>query len=141
MADISGISGYDSSYAASSASGTSSTNEDSSTLGKDDFLKILITQLTNQDPLEPLEDTEFIAQMAQFTSLEQMTNMAQSLESLTNFSMLNAVGFIDRTVTYVNDEGGLSEATVTGVAFDNGAVVLTLDDESAIYLESVVGVA
>jgi flagellar basal-body rod modification protein FlgD len=51
-------------------------------LGKDEFLKILITQLTNQDPTEPMEDREFIAQMAQFSTLEQMTNMTDQFERL-----------------------------------------------------------
>ena len=48
----------------------------SQTMGKDDFLQILITQLRHQDPTAPMQDTEFIAQMAQFSSLEQMSNMA-----------------------------------------------------------------
>ncbi|MBT3276089.1 MAG: flagellar hook assembly protein FlgD, partial [Spirochaetales bacterium] len=55
---------------------------ESDNLGKDDFMKILITQLTHQDPTEPMKDTEFIAQMAQFSTLEQITNMTQDFSKL-----------------------------------------------------------
>jgi len=51
-------------------------------LGKDDFLRILVTQLQNQDPTAPLEDKEFVAQMAQFSTLEQMTNMSKGFQKL-----------------------------------------------------------
>jgi len=52
-------------------------------LGRDDFLRLLITQLSHQDPMNPMEDREFIAQMAQFSTLEQMTNMATDFARLT----------------------------------------------------------
>jgi flagellar basal-body rod modification protein FlgD len=52
-------------------------------LGRDDFLKILITQLSYQDPTAPMQDKEFIAQMAQFSTLEQMTGMAKDFNKLT----------------------------------------------------------
>ena len=55
-------------------------NQQKNDLDKDAFLKLLTTQLANQDPLSPMEDREFIAQLAQFSSLEQMTAMNQTLE-------------------------------------------------------------
>jgi flagellar basal-body rod modification protein FlgD len=54
----------------------------STTLDRDDFLKILITQLQHQDPTSPVEDKDFIAQMAQFSSLEQITNMSAGFQKL-----------------------------------------------------------
>ncbi|MCL2801056.1 MAG: flagellar hook assembly protein FlgD [Treponema sp.] len=56
-------------------------------LGQDDFLKLLITQLTYQDPSAPMEDKQFIAQMAQFSTLEQMTKMASDFSKLTSLLM------------------------------------------------------
>jgi len=53
-------------------------------LGRDDFLRLLIAQLSNQDPTNPMEDREFIAQMAQFSTLEQMTQMSADFSRLTS---------------------------------------------------------
>jgi flagellar basal-body rod modification protein FlgD len=61
-------------------------------MGKDEFLKILVTQLQYQDPLNPVDDTEFIAQMAQFSALEQMQNLN------TTFTMSQALSLIGKDV-------------------------------------------
>ena len=80
-------------------------------LGKDDFLKLLMTQLSNQDPTSPMENTEFIAQMAQFSSLEQMTNMNQEFAKMNSMLVSSqAVGTIGKTVDIT-----LGDTKTTGV--------------------------
>src|SRR4051794_20568188 len=83
-----------------------------STLGKDDFLKLLVGQLQHQDPMEPANDTEFIGQMAQFSSLEQESNTAESTGQMADqLGRSGALGLIGRTVTYTD----AAKQTQTGV--------------------------
>jgi len=74
-------------------------------LGKEDFLKILLTQLSHQDPTAPMEDKEFIAQMAQFSSLEQMTNMAADFTKMARMLRgTEAAGSLGRAVEIQLDD-------------------------------------
>ena len=100
-------------------------------LDKNDFLKILITQLSHQDPTQPMQDKEFIAQMAQFSSLEQITNMSEGLSRVANLlAKSQAVGLLgnlvdigegDRTVTGLVEEvtgGDFPQILVNGRYYD-----------------------
>ena len=72
------VSGIDNIVSQSATSQTTTTK----TLGKDDFMKLLLAQLKNQDPLKPIDGTDFAAQLAQFSSLEQLSNMNTELKNL-----------------------------------------------------------
>lgn len=86
-----------------SAANKATTSAATKELGKDQFLKILITQLQNQDPMQPMEDKEFIAQMAQFSSVEQLVNISSKLEALGK--SLGAVSsMIGREISWISTE-------------------------------------
>jgi flagellar basal-body rod modification protein FlgD len=87
-------------------------------LGKDDFLKILLKQLSYQDPMAPMEDKEFIAQMAQFSSLEQMNNMAADFARMTSlFQSAEASGALGKSVELFQEDEIVS-GTVRAVTRD-----------------------
>jgi flagellar basal-body rod modification protein FlgD len=81
------------------AAATSAKSTAKNTLGKDSFMKMMIAQLQNQDPLNPMDGTAFVAQLAQFSSLEQLQNLNDVMSSLptylgsfSNAQMANLIG-------------------------------------------------
>lgn len=99
-------------------------------LGKDDFLKILVAQLSNQDPMQPMQDTEFIGQMAQFSSLEQMTNMNKSMnkffDSQLQSSMTDYAHLIGKSVQW-QENNEANAGKVEAVLYKEGKVLAELD--------------
>lgn len=93
------------------------------TLGKDDFLKLLMAQLNNQDPLKPMEHQEFSAQLAQFGSLEQLQNIHKGIESLQggmgNEAKLSALGMIGKSVSANGNEVELMEGQPVNLSFSS----------------------
>lgn len=61
-------------------------------LGKDDFLKLLVSKLQNQDPMKPMDDESFVAELAQFSSLEQMGNIADGIAQQNQLSLIQSQG-------------------------------------------------
>ncbi len=89
-------------------------------IGQEDFLKILLTQLSFQDPLKPMDNQEFIAQMAQFTSLEQTRELNDKTDALLSIqSATQSIGLIGRTVE-VGTDSGTTVGTVTTITFNSG---------------------
>lgn len=113
-----------------------------SALGKDEFLKILMAQLQNQDPMSPVEDKDFIAQMAQFTSLEQTVNMTAMIEKMvqaqTASQMINYQSFVGKEVVWhkmtdQTDADGqpvveTGNGTIASIKFAGESVQFTLTD-------------
>ncbi len=104
-----------------------------SELGSDVFLRLLVTQLQNQDPTNPVENGEFIAQLAQFTTLEQTTNMNKLLEQLvgqdTQRTELNLVNLIGRTVVSEGDTVSLgkTDQPILAYALSDTATRVTVE--------------
>lgn len=87
-----------------------------SELGMDDFLKLLTTQLTSQDPLSPMQDTDFIAQMANFSSLTQMEIMSKNMELLrAQQDAMSIQSMIGKHVRADLGEEGIIEGKITHV--------------------------
>jgi flagellar basal-body rod modification protein FlgD len=111
-------------------------------MGKDDFMKLLIAQLQNQDPTNPMKDNEFIAQMAQFSSLEQTMNLSKSFdkfaEAQNQSQLIQYNSFVGKSIKWheISDKVGedgkpiVNEGTgmINSVKFVNGSAVFTMQD-------------
>ncbi|MEC7785974.1 MAG: flagellar hook capping FlgD N-terminal domain-containing protein [Nitrospinota bacterium] len=113
-------------------------------LGKNDFLKLLVAQLEHQDPLSPQEGQEFAAQLAQFSSLEQLTNVNDNLKAgqafdlaMSNSSMINLIG---KTVDAPGNGFELGEDETETLKFslsqDSKAVTINVYDSTGVNVAS-----
>ncbi|HOP64888.1 MAG TPA: flagellar hook capping FlgD N-terminal domain-containing protein [Spirochaetota bacterium] len=100
-------------------------------LGKESFLKLLVTELRHQDPTKPMEDKEFIAQMAQFSTLEQMSNMNKEIKNLLGSSRAyEAYGILGKEVdTFDTVKKVRVSGVVSSVFYKGDEVMLRIGAE------------
>jgi flagellar basal-body rod modification protein FlgD len=94
------------------------------TLDQSDFLQLLVTQLSSQDPMNPVSDAEFIGQMAQFSTLQETTTMQQSVSSL------QASNLLGQTIQVQNSQGQTVTGPVSSVLFQSGSPELIVNGQS-----------
>jgi flagellar basal-body rod modification protein FlgD len=123
------------------ASSTSKT-----TMGKDAFLTLLITQLQHQDPLNPADSTEFTAQLAQFSSLEQLNNVNENLSALklyqASINNAQAVSFIGKDIVATGNSVEARSGQTVACEFDLAQpaqkVVVSVYDATGAFVKDVV---
>ena len=105
------------------------TTKSTSSLGKDEFLKLLVTQLQYQDPLKPMDNTQFVSQMAQFSSLEQMQNLNSS------FTATKAMSLVGKYITgQITTDGDTEEVKgeVQSVKLSSGKAYALVDGKEVL---------
>lgn len=99
-------------------------------LGINDFLKILLTQLSFQDPLKPIDNAAFVAQLAQFSALQATQELNTKIDTLTQTqATLQSVSLLGKTID-LDSSGGLISGTIAAVAFNTGVPLLTVTTTS-----------
>jgi flagellar basal-body rod modification protein FlgD len=108
------------------------------TLGKDDFLKLLVGQLQHQDPLAPSDDQQWIGQMAAFSQLEQVSNTAETTQKIVDTLNVNGtLSLIGHTVSYLDETGAAHSGVVQTVDMAGGKASLTVGGVAGIDAGSV----
>jgi flagellar basal-body rod modification protein FlgD len=106
-----------------------SSSEKVASLGKDDFLKLLVAQLQHQDPMSPMDNNEYMGQLAQFSTLEQITNVGEEMKRMRATSQVDqAVAMIGKDVGYAVKDGIPAHGVVDSVRIVDGEIILTVGE-------------
>lgn len=113
----------------SAAQNTSSVSTQSTAqLDRNVFLKLLTTELSNQDPMSPMQDKDFISQLAQFSSLEQSQTLNQNMESfMQSQSITSAAALVGKNVNALNPTTGeMIYGKVDSIRLNSGQLTLQI---------------
>src|SRR3954447_12234903 len=126
---------------APSASGTQSATLNFK-LKSEDFIKMMITQLQNQDPMEPAKNEQLLAQMSQIGQLQSSTDLQTSLKSMVMQNNIGAAGnLIGKMVNGLDEKGAPVKGLVNSVRVEDGNVALELDNGKSLAMANVTSIA
>ncbi|KYJ98342.1 flagellar hook assembly protein FlgD [Microbacterium sp. CH1] len=120
---------------------TTPATERKKTLDSEVFLKLLVAQLTNQDPSSPMNTNEMISQTTQLASMEQLTALAST--STENFALSmrqTAAALLGQEAQYVDADGVTQKGVVTAVSYAGAVPTVTIGEKS-IPLDAISGVS
>jgi flagellar basal-body rod modification protein FlgD len=127
--------------AGAGAGSTSTVKSKNKELKSEDFIKMMITQLQNQDPLEPAKNDQMLAQMSQISQLQSSTNLNDSLKSMVMQNQIgSASSLIGKNVTGMAGDNETISGLVTSVKVESDAVKLELDNGQALELGRVTSI-
>jgi flagellar basal-body rod modification protein FlgD len=97
----------------------------STTVDKNMFLKLLVAQMQNQDPMQPKDDSAWMSQMAQFSEVEQISNLASSNDKIaSSLRTSQTLSLIGHTVSYTDQSGAPQQGVVDKVQIAGGSATL-----------------
>jgi flagellar basal-body rod modification protein FlgD len=109
-----------------------------SELKAEDFIKMMITQLQNQDPLEPAKNSELLAQMSQIGSLQSSTMLQESLKGIVLQNQIGGAGnLLGKSVQGMNDKNETVKGVVNSIRVEKDKVMLELDNGKTLAMDRV----
>jgi len=102
-------------------------------VNQEDFIKLFVSELQFQDPMQPLDNSQFLTQLAQFVSIEQQS---EQVDGINNLLTLNAseqtLGLLSHTVQVANADGSTTTGKVSGIQYSSSGVALTVSTNGGV---------
>jgi len=101
-------------------------------VNQQDFIKLFVSELQFQDPMQPLDNSQFLTQLAQFVSIEQQSEEVSGINNILTLNSSNqSLGLLDRTIQFANSDGTTATGKVSGIQYDTTGVRLTVSTSAS----------
>ncbi|GAB2785821.1 flagellar hook assembly protein FlgD [Dyella kyungheensis] len=107
-------------------------------INEQDFIKLFVSELQFQDPMQPLDNSQFLTQLAQFVSIEQQSEQVTGINNLLSVdSSYQSLSLLNHSVQVTNQDGSTTTGKVTGIQYSSSGVELTVTTSTSQVLTSI----